>query len=132
MDAALAEVSGAKLVKATLLPRVGRLRSAEPIEAAVGMGVEKVGRTTSYTQGKVTDVAVDVNVSYETGVLKFADQVLVVGALGSFSAAGDSGSLIVDRATKRATALLFAGSPTHTIANHIDDVLGALAVTLVR
>lgn len=44
---------------------------------------------------------------------------------------GDSGSLIVDRKSKQAVALLFAGSATNTIANHIDDVLGALGVTIV-
>jgi hypothetical protein len=29
-----------------------------------------------------------------------------------------------------AVGLLFAGSPSHTLANHIDDVLQALGVTL--
>ena len=47
------------------------------------------------------------------------------------SISGDSGSLIVRRPGNRATGLLFAGSSTHTIANHIGDVLSALGVTLV-
>jgi hypothetical protein len=46
------------------------------------------------------------------------------------SAAGDSGSMIVDRATQRATALLCAGSASHTIGNHMSDVLAALGVAL--
>ena len=48
-----------------------------------------------------------------------------------FSDAGDSGSLILERDSQQAAALLFAGSTTHTIANHIEDVLKALRVTLV-
>jgi hypothetical protein len=57
---------------------------------------------------------------------------IIVGDAGvSFSNAGDSGSLIVDRRTSRATGLLFAGSGSHTIANHIQDVLDALKVTLL-
>jgi hypothetical protein len=39
--------------------------------------------------------------------------------------------LIVDRKTGRATGLLFAGSASHTIANHIEDVLAALQVSLL-
>jgi hypothetical protein len=48
----------------------------------------------------------------------------------SFSDSGDSGSLILTRDSQLAVGLLFAGSASHTIANHIDDVLQALNVTL--
>ncbi len=54
-----------------------------------------------------------------------------MGDTGSFSDSGDSGSLIVDRKSRRATGLLFAGSATHTIANPIDEVLTALGVSLL-
>ena len=60
-----------------------------------------------------------------------AGKVVIVGRTGQpFSAAGDSGSLILERGTNRAIGLLFGGSPSHTIANHIGDVLRALKVTL--
>jgi hypothetical protein len=73
-----------------------------------------------------------VTVSYETGDYTFSAQVIVTGNNGqSFSDAGDSGSLILQRGTNKAVALLFAGSKTHTIANHITDVLAALKVKLV-
>jgi hypothetical protein len=39
--------------------------------------------------------------------------------------------VIVDRATKRATALLFAGSASHTIANPLEKVLAQLALRMV-
>jgi hypothetical protein len=98
--------------------------------AAIDMRVHKFGRTTSYTAGHITSIATDVTVGYETGNFTFENQLIIVGDGGPFSAAGDSGSLILDRQTNNAVALLFAGSNTHTIANHIEEVLQALKVTL--
>jgi hypothetical protein len=98
--------------------------------AVFDMRVHKFGRTTSYTVGRVTSIATDVTVTYEAGNITFEDQIIIQGDPGSFSAAGDSGSLILERQTNRAVGLLFAGSSTHTIANHIQDVLAALSVTL--
>jgi hypothetical protein len=99
--------------------------------AQIDMTVEKFGRTTGYTAGQIASIDTDISVQYETGTFTFGGQVLVVGLDGqAFSGAGDSGSLIVERTAKTAVALLFAGSSTHTIANHITDVLQALNVTL--
>jgi hypothetical protein len=39
--------------------------------------------------------------------------------------------LILERDSQTAIGLLFAGSPSHTLANRIEDVLQALNVTLV-
>jgi hypothetical protein len=99
--------------------------------AALDMIVHKFGRTTSYTVGRITSLDTDVTVQYETGAFTFQEQIIITGIAGkSFSAAGDSGSLILERSTNTAVALLFAGSGSHTIANHIADVLKALNVTL--
>ena len=49
----------------------------------------------------------------------------------SFSAGGDSGSLIVTQSAAQPVGLLFAGSSTTTIANPIGDVTTALGVTFV-
>jgi len=99
--------------------------------AQIDMNVHKFGRTTSYTTGKVSSIDTDVTVQYETGQFTFTGQIIVVGPKGhSFSAAGDSGSLIVERPSNKAVGLLFAGSASHTIANHIDEVLKELKVTL--
>ena len=95
------------------------------------MNVHKDGRTTGYTQGVIRDLTADVKIQYEMGVVQFTEQVLIVGTGGSFSQPGDSGSLIVDRKTQRPVALLFAGSSSHTIANHLDDVVQALGVSIV-
>jgi len=100
--------------------------------AKLAMEVEKFGRTTGYRVGRVTSIDTDVQVQYDAGLLTFAGQILVEGVNGQpFSAAGDSGSLILERASRKAIGLLFAGSVSHTIANHIEDVLQELGITLV-
>jgi hypothetical protein len=100
-------------------------------QAEIDMQVHKFGRTTGYRAGRITSVETDVTVGYEMGDVQFNDQILIVGHNAQpFSAGGDSGSLIVERGSNRAVGLLFAGSSSHTIANHIGDVLQALGVTL--
>ena len=128
VDAAIAQVRPSDVVKAVLL--IGAPTGTTP--AAIDMIVHKFGRTTSYTAGRVTSVATDVNVTYDTGTFTFEDQIIIVGLDAQpFSASGDSGSLILERANNRAVGLLFAGSSSHTIANHIDEVLSLLGVALV-
>jgi len=131
VDCAIAALTRANIASPLILPSVGALGSAVPVVAKVGMAVHKHGRTTGYTRGKVIDVAADVNITYDFGTARFVNQIIIVGSGGSFSDSGDSGSLIVRRTGNRATGLLFAGSSSHTIANHIQDVLTALGVTLV-
>lgn len=131
VDAAIAALDANNLATATILPKVGKLSSTAPVQAAEEMKVHKHGRTTGYTRGRIVDIAADVNVTYDFGTARFVDQMIIVGDAGSFSNSGDSGSLIVQRVTNQATGLLFAGSASHTIANHIQDVLAALGVTLV-
>jgi hypothetical protein len=131
VDCAIALITANKLVSPRVMPKVNKLKSGQPVAAADGMGVEKTGRTTGYSTGKITDVSATMKVKYDLGMLTFADQILIVGSKGAFSGAGDSGSLIVERKSKRPVGLLFAGSATSTMANHIEDVLGALNVTIV-
>ncbi|WP_157369895.1 chymotrypsin family serine protease [Zavarzinella formosa] len=95
------------------------------------MLVHKYGRTTRYTVGRVTSINTDVNLPFNIGTVFFADQIVIRGLDGlRFSDTGDSGSLILERSTNKAVGLLFAGSATHTIANHIDKALTALGVQL--
>ena len=131
VDAAIAVLTTAGVASASILPQVGRLGSTTPVAATVGMTVHKHGRTTGFTRGRIVDVSADLNINYDFGTARFVDQIVIVGATGSFSDSGDSGSLIVRRAGNRATGLLFAGSGSHTIANPIGAVLSALSVTLV-
>jgi hypothetical protein len=96
--------------------------------------VEKVGRTTGHTVGRVSAVEVDgVAVQYDQGVYTFDDQVEVDGVAGGFSAGGDSGSVIWRSADRAPLGLLFAGSDTGgregggvTYANPLATVLSVL------
>ena len=129
MDCAIAKAARLNLVSKSIL-FTGPPRGLTA--AAVDMIVHKFGRTTSYRVGRVTSTNTDVVVQYETGLFKFSSQIIIQGLNGQpFSAAGDSGSLILERATNKAVGLLFAGSSTHTIGNHIREVLAALSVSLV-
>jgi hypothetical protein len=132
VDCALAAIGDSAAVNPRFLPKIGRLKNPEPIEAEDGMQVEKIGRATDYTTGTISDVSATMTVEFEEGrMLQFQDQVLIKNEAQAFSEGGDSGSLIVDVTSGRATALLIGGSPRCSIANHIGDVLRTLDVTLV-
>jgi hypothetical protein len=132
VDCAIAKLDGPKLATATFLPSVGKLKSGTPLVATANQAVMKVGRTTRYTTGVIFDLSADVKVGYDIGTLQFTDQILIKSTTSKpFSAAGDSGSLIVDKKKKQPVGLLFAGSTQFTIANHIGDVLSALGVTIL-
>jgi hypothetical protein len=99
------------------------------VAPAVGMAVKKTGRTTGFTNSTIAAINVTSSVSYGQGkTAKFVNQVYISST--TFSAAGDSGSLIVD-ANGNPVCLLFAGSSNSTIANPIGLVLNALNVDVV-
>src|SRR5438034_38630 len=131
VDCAIAEILDPALIRATSMAKVGKLASPEPIDVVERMRVEKVGRGTGYTIGEVFDVSATVTLDYELGSLTFADQFLIRGVAGAFSDYGDSGALIVDLDSRRAAGLLIGGNTEHAVANHLDDVLEALQVSLV-
>jgi hypothetical protein len=87
----------------------------------------KYGRTTGLTKGRVDAINATVDVGYSTGVARFTGQIII--RPGSFSAGGDSGSLIVSNERgsekKKPVGLLFAGSSFFTVANPIGLVLEA-------
>ena len=106
--------------------------------ATVGMEVQKSGRTTGHTFGTVSSVNTNVMVNYQPtcGMGKkfkvtFRGQIVVNGS--TFSAGGDSGSLILSRVSNedpQPVALLFAGSSTTTVGNPIGEVLSQLSASL--
>ena len=128
IDAAIAEALASNLLDKTVLHIGAPVGTAA---AEIDMMVHKFGRTTSYTAGRVTSVDTDVLVEYETAEFAFENQVIIRGNNSTmFSDSGDSGSVILQRGTNRAVGLLFGGSPSHTIANHIADVLRSLRVRM--
>lgn len=129
IDAAIARVSVDQVGTGTPGEGYGTPSSAST-PAALGLVVQKYGRTTGLTKGTVTGMNATVMIKYDKGQTKFIKQVIVQGSGGPFSDGGDSGSLIVTETGNHPVALLFAGSTSTTIGNPIDLVLGAFGVTI--
>jgi hypothetical protein len=126
IDAAIALTSADNLGTETPSNGYGAPRT-RTTTAKLNQQVQKYGRTTGHTQGKVTGINATVNVNYRTGVARFVGQIMIVGNSQMFSTGGDSGSLIVSKGLgfgdRLPVGLLFAGSASNTIANPIDLVL---------
>jgi hypothetical protein len=108
---------------------------------AIGAKVQKTGRTTAHTFGTIVGINVQVDVKYESGTARFVNQIRVRHSRyacdgTSFSAGGDSGSVIVSVPPNTATGaqavgLLFAGSSSDTLANPMGSVLQSMGVQMV-
>ncbi len=130
VDAAIAQVVPGQVSSTGEILTVG-VPASTPGTPKVGMSVAKAGRTTGFTCSSISATNTSVNIQYETQcsggttwVVSYTNQVLINSR--TFSAGGDSGSLIVDATTAQPVALLFAGSSTSTIGNPIGDVLNAI------
>lgn len=136
LDAAIASVEPGQVSPEILF--IGQIASSLATPT-VGLPVQKMGRTTCLTTGLIAALDANLVVNYsdtqKPKLAKFVNQILVSGSASTpqFSAAGDSGSLIVtDDSCPRAVALLFAGSSGGlTIANPISAVLSGLNVSMV-
>ncbi len=94
----------------------------------VGTVVQKTGRTTNYTTGRITAVNATVDVGFGGGrVARFRDQIITT----NISAGGDSGSLVTTP-DDVAVGLLFAGSGVATILNQIENVRSLLRVEVAE
>jgi hypothetical protein len=112
--------------------------SSVVLAPSVGLQVAKSGRTTGFTTGTISSINTSVSVQYQKGcgqgkkfVVSYTNQVVINSS--TFSAGGDSGSLIVSNTNsscRHPVALLFAGSSTSTIANPIGQVLSRLTTAL--
>ncbi len=127
IDAAIALSSKGKLGSATPSNGYGTPGS-EPADAEINQKVMKYGRTTGLTNGKVYALNAVVNVAYSSGTARFVGQIIITP--GTFSKAGDSGSLIVTSDAKSPIGLLFAGSNMFTIANPIKQALDFFNVAI--
>jgi hypothetical protein len=129
VDAAIARVRPGAVNSGGAIMTIGR-PSKTPILGAVNMHVAKVGRTTGLTCANIGATNVSVKVEYSTKcgggstfVVLYTNQLLINSS--KFSAAGDSGSLILRAGSAQPVGLLYAGSSTATVANRIQDVSNA-------
>ncbi len=133
VDAAIALSSTANLGNATPSDGYGTPGSATvSVVDALGLNVQKYGRTTGLTDGTVTMINATVRVGYSSGIARFVDQIIVQSNKPVIKA-GDSGSLLVtDDGWNSPVGLLFAGNGTgkFAVANPIDLVLNAFVVTI--
>ncbi len=137
VDAAVAQLRPGQMDSSGFIEDIGVPGNTIALPT-VGLSVAKSGRTTGFTTGTVSSVNTSVNVQYqrECGggkkfTVSFTNQI-VIGP-GTFSAGGDSGSLIVtNNSAHNPVGLLFAGSSSVTIANPIGTVLTRLGAALGR
>lgn len=94
----------------------------------VGDLVQKTGRTTNYTIGRITAVNATIDVGFGAGrIARFRDQIVTT----DMSAGGDSGSLVTSL-DNVAVGLLFAGSSVATIINQIEHVRSLLRIEVAE
>ena len=96
-----------------------------------GMQVQKTGRTTDHTIGIIQDINYRTALPYKkpgggNGRVGFTDQVLCT----RYTAAGDSGSAVLNM-RKQVVGLHFAGSPSTSVFNKINNVLTALGIAII-
>jgi streptogramin lyase len=107
-----------------------------------GEGVVKSGRTTGVTVGTVTADNMAVAIPYPNGcgTVRFTDQIAIRATTSFISLGGDSGSAVLDAATREPVGLLFAGTGIVAFANKLSNVekllgvvpLGAVPATAQR
>jgi hypothetical protein len=137
VDAAVAQLRVGQMDPTGFIEDVG-VPSGTTVNPSVGLAVAKSGRTTGFTTGTVSSINTSVSVQYQKGcnsgkkfTVSYTNQVVINSS--TFSAGGDSGSLIVTNNTSHnPVALLYAGSSTTTIGNPIGEVLTKLSSTLGR
>ena len=143
VDAAVAKVTAATVSNSTPSGAYG-MPNSHIIPARLGMKVQKMGRTTVHTTGRVTAPNFFGFIGYAAGPVFFVNQVeirsftttidpmtgMTIVTPKPFGGPGDSGSLVVTTYGKNPVALLFAGSALFIIANPIDMVLDELGQAL--
>ena len=137
VDAAVAQLRLGQMDPTGFIEDIG-IPSSTVVNPTVGLGVAKSGRTTGFTTGTIASINTSVSVQYQQGCNKgkkftvsYTNQVVINSS--TFSAGGDSGSLIVtNNVSHNPVALLYAGSSSTTIGNPIAEVLTKLGTALGR
>ena len=136
VDCAVAALRSGTMDSTGFIQGIGTI-SSNVKAPAIGLAVEKSGRTTGTTTGIIGSINTSVNVQYQIRcgsgrkyIISYTNQVVINSS--SFSAGGDSGSLIVTSSgtCHRPVALLFAGSSSTTIGNPIGEVVTKLGGVL--
>lgn len=133
VDAAVAKIyrdaQGNLMVgNATPADGYGTPKSAT-VEPALGLSVEKYGRSTNLTEGTITGINATITIDYGSSGSATFDNQIIVQSGKPFLKAGDSGSLVVTSSGLNPVGLVFAGdnSGKYGVANNINTVLSSLS-----
>ena len=132
MDVTMVSTTVANLSNSTPIDGYG-IPSSTAIDPAVGLGVQKYGRTTGLTKGKISAINVTMGINYGYGTARFVGQIAVEPANknGTFVDGGDSGSLVVSNdANANPVGIVFAKSGSITYVNPIKPILARFNVTV--
>ncbi|MCZ7556261.1 MAG: S1 family peptidase [Bacteroidia bacterium] len=132
MDAAMASTTVDLISNSTPTDGYG-IPSSTTAAAYIGMPVQKYGRSSRLTEGKVSAINVIVGINYSCGSARFINQIAIQPARknSEFAIAGDSGSLVVtDDSNANPVGLLFGKSGTTVFATPIETVLNRFNVTI--
>jgi len=136
VDAAIAQLRSGTMDSTGFIEDIG-VPARSVVAPSVGLSVAKSGRTTGFTTGTIGSINTSVSVQYQMGcnsgkkfTVSYTNQVVINSS--SFSAGGDSGSLIVSNSGHNPVALLYAGSSSSTIGNPAGEVLSKLSNVLGR
>jgi hypothetical protein len=123
MDAAIAELNTKDFVCATPAGYYGAL-DPQPADAALGLAIQKLGRTTGLTAGTVTAINAKVKLTYPGGSAQFVGLIKTSKSFGDF---GDSGALVVTQEDSPRAVGLVIGGTSQGVA-----FLGPIAPVLAR
>ena len=132
VDAALARLDNSAAVTVALRKPGGPLASDAPMAAVMGNEVGKRGAGSGFRRGTVHSPLAAKRIEDEQGdSLLIVDAIVIEDGARAFSVSGDSGSLVVDLASKRPVGLLIGRSESETetsfsIACPIDKTLQLL------
>ncbi|MBN2147711.1 MAG: hypothetical protein JW726_10000 [Anaerolineales bacterium] len=109
------------------ITQIGQVRGTS--STVVGEVVRKRGRTTGLTSGTVVDINYPTT-SNPSG-LAYTNQIKILPVTGTprFSNSGDSGSAVVN-SDSEVVGLLWGGTETRSVANHIANVEIAMGITV--
>jgi hypothetical protein len=136
VDAALARIRSAMADRRVIRARGGWQPLAAPeVAPALGLQVQKSGRSTGYRRGRIDAIAVTVDVDFAPlgATARFVNQFGVRGLRRPFSDHGDSGALVTAWPGNQPVGLLFSGCASLNLAfcNDIRKVTEALGVSIV-
>jgi hypothetical protein len=120
-DAAIARLTR-KSDMELVIPEIGPLKPT-PVVSVRYQSVRKYGMATLHTLGIVTAQQFDTTIPGANQDYLFSGILVVTGCGGDFSAAGDSGALVVDALSGQPVGTIIGGAGPRTFVSPIDQIL---------